>query len=511
MRRNWFLLLLCLYLFGTSALAQAAQRPNVIFILADDLGYGDPGCYNPESKIPTPNIDRLAEQGMRLTDAHSASAVCTPTRYGILTGRYCWRTRLKKAVLWPYAMPLIERDRLTLPEIFKEHGYATICLGKWHLGMKWPRNDGRQTPADTDRLDDKVIDLGKPVLDGPCDHGFDRYFGVDLPCFPPYCFLENNHVVGPVPDRPKPRNMIGEPGRMQKGWTFERVLPMLGEKADEYIWRHATQHPDQPFFMYLPLTAPHTPITPNKPFQGKSQATLYGDFVVETDAVVGRVLGALDETGLTKNTIAVFTSDNGSPGRNGHNMAGPYGSCTRDSGHRPNAPWRGRKGDIHEGGHRVPLIVRWPGHVRPHSTNDALICLNDFYATLAALLGHDLPDDAGEDSFNMLPELLGKNLPGPIRTSLIHHSHLGKFAIRQGDWKLIRCQGSGSTFTEVPILPDAPAGQLYNLKDDPQEKKNLYRERPDIVQRLSKMLDEQIKSGRTRPVQRRAGTADQTE
>ncbi|MBN1589878.1 MAG: arylsulfatase, partial [Pirellulales bacterium] len=368
-------MILCSFAVGAGSIAQAAQRPNIVFILADDLGFGDPGCYNPESKIPTPNIDRLATQGMRFTDAHSASSVCTPTRYGLLAGRYCWRTRLKKYVLSTYGMPLLETERVTLAEMLKSHGYATTCIGKWHLGMAWQRNDGKQTPASANRVPDKVIDLSKPVLNGPCDHGFDSYFGTDIPNFPPYCFIQDDRIVGPTPDRPKPKSMFGLPGRMQKGWKLERILPTLGEKAVAYIRDRAANDKNEPFFLYLPLTAPHTPIVPNQAFHGKSQATRYGDFVAEVDAVVGDVLAALNEAGLTENTIVVFTSDNGSPGRNGENASGPTGSCFRDSRHNPSGPWRGRKGDIHEAGHRVPLIVRWPGHVRPDSVSDELICL----------------------------------------------------------------------------------------------------------------------------------------
>jgi arylsulfatase A-like enzyme len=395
-------------------------------------------------------------------------------------------------------MPLIERDRLTMPEMFKKHAYSTAIIGKWHLGLKWQRKDGKATPAETQSRSDKRIDLTKPFLDGPCDHGFDSYFGVDLPNFPPYCFLEGNHIVGPTPDRPKPKSMFGRPGRMQKDWKLERILPALGEKAANYITQQAKDK-DKPFFLYLALTAPHTPIVPNKEFQGATEATLYGDFVAEVDSVVSKVLKAVDESGQADNTIVVFTSDNGSPGRNGKNACGPAGSCFRDSGHRPSGPWRGRKGDIHEGGHRVPLLVRWPGAVRPGSVSSELICLTDFYATLAAMLGHGLPENAGEDSLDMLPVLLEKELPGPIRTSIVHHSHHGMFAVRVGPWKLILGKGTGSNFTKDRIAPNAPKGQLYNLKDDPKEQHNLYEERPDVVERLTKLLNKQIKSGRSRP------------
>ncbi|HBO46160.1 MAG TPA: hypothetical protein DD670_19995 [Planctomycetaceae bacterium] len=479
--------------------AWAAERPNVIIILADDMGWGDPGCYNSESKIPTPNVDRLAAQGMRFTDAHAPTAVCTPTRYSLLTGRYCWRTRQKKIVLTPYAMPLIDRDRTTLPELFKQHGYATAAFGKWHLGIEWQRNDGTHTAPDDQRVPDRVINLAEPFLDGPCDHGFDVYFGVDVPNYPPYCFLENDRVVGPVPDQFKPATNVSTPGRGQEDWRFDRILPAVRERGLGYIRNHAAKNKETPFFLYLSLTAPHIPIVPNRPFRGMTKATLYGDFVAQIDSLVGDVLTALDETGLAENTIVVFASDNGSPERNGQDGAGPFGSCISDSGHRPNGPWRGRKADIHEGGHRVPLIVRWPDNVRPASVSQELICLIDVYATLAAVLRHPLAHDMAEDSFNMLPVLLEKEMPGPVRQSLVLHSDQGMFAIRVGPWKLIRGQGTGSFFTNDVIEPDAPEGQLYHLADDPAEQKNLYRDRPDLVEGLSKMLDEQIRVGRTRP------------
>ncbi|MBN2578906.1 MAG: arylsulfatase [Pirellulales bacterium] len=496
-----FILVFGLLALGAGSLARAAERPNVVIILADDMGWGDPQCYWPKSKIPTPNVDRLAGEGMRFTDAHSPTAVCTPTRYALLTGRYCWRTRQKKCVLTPYAMPLIDRKRTTLAEMFQRHGYATAAFGKWHLGFEWRRNDGKKTPPAEKNIPDKVIDLSKPYLDGPCDHGFDTYFGVDVPNYPPYCFLEDDHVVSPLPNQFRPATNVSTPGRGQPDWQFDRILPTIKEKAVAWLRRHAAEKKDAPFFLYLPLTAPHIPIVPNEPFRGSTEATLYGDFVAEVDSLTGDVLNALEETGLAKNTIVVFTSDNGSPERNGKDGAGPFNSCITDSGHDPNGPWRGRKGDIHEAGHRVPLVVRWPGRVRPGSFSDELVCLVDWYATLAAVLGQPLADDVAEDSFNVLPVLLEKDRPGPMRKSLILHSDQGMFAIRVGPWKLIRGQGTGSFFTKDVIAPDAPSGQLYNLTDDPTEQKNLYRERHDVVERLSKMLDEQIQAGRTRPKQ----------
>ncbi len=491
-------LLLALSTTPLAAAPLAAAPPNIVIILADDLGYGDPGCYNPDSKIPTPHIDQLAGQGMRFTDSHSPTAVCTPTRYALLTGRYCWRTRLKRGVLWTYAMPLLEPERLTMPEMLKEHGYATLCIGKWHLGMKWARKDGTENDPTATRIADEEIDLTKPITEGPLTAGFDYYFGTAVPNFPPYCFLENDHIVGPIPDRIKPKSMYGNPGRVQEGWQLDRILGGLADKATEKIAEHHTKTPDQPLFLYMPLTAPHTPISPSEAFRGKTEATLYGDFVAEVDHCVGRVMKALDEANMADNTLVVFTSDNGSPGRNGENAGGPTGSCFRDSGHNPSGPWRGMKSDIHEGGHRVPFIVRWPGKAPAGKTSDALICHVDLMATIAATLNHDLPQDCAEDSFCMLPLFRGEAPDKPIRETVVHHSGSGIFAVRAGDWKLIFGKGSGG-FTKFTPPKDAPAGQLFNLADDPAEKQNLYEQRPEIVERLTGLKEKYVAEGRTRP------------
>lgn len=492
--------MLVLFLFSVAILL--ARAPNVVLILADDLGYGDPRCYNPRSKIPTPHMDRLSAEGMRFTDAHSPSSVCTPTRYGILTGRFAWRTRLKSGVLRPYDWPLIEEDRLTLAKLLREAGYRTACIGKWHLGWKWTRQDGQTEPWDVGSLTDSEVDLTRPPKDGPRAAGFDYYFGTDVPNYPPYLFIENESFVGPPPDRSKPDDMFGDPGRMQDGWKLERILPELTRRAVRFIEESA----GKPFFLYLSLTAPHTPIVPSTPWQGKTEAGDYGDLVAEVDGAVGAVMEALERTGTASETLLVMTSDNGSPARAGdpHLRNADWArtrAVLRLFGHNPSAGWRGIKADVWEGGHRVPLLARWPGKIAAGSESGALVCLTDILATVAAATDRELPRDAAEDSFNLLPVLTGEAGETAGRAALVHHSHRGLFAIRQGDWKLIAGLGSGG-FTQPALVtpkPGAPEGQLYNLAADPAESNNLWRQRPEIVKRLAARLAEYTASGQSRP------------
>jgi len=487
--------------FGLPGLARsddsAQARPNIIFILADDMGYGDLNCQNPESKIPTPNLDKLAEQGVRFTDAHSASAVCSPSRYSILTGRYCFRTRLKMGVLAPWDPPLIKKDRLTVGGLLRSHGYHTACVGKWHLGMNYPATTGlppwpRSTPWN--------VDLSGPIAGGPIERGFDYYFGVDWPNSPPYCFIENNHTIG-IPTIKKPKTMHGRPGPMLPGWDLENVMPALTEKAVEYVDMRAGSN--DPFFLYLPLTAPHTPVAPASEFKGKTEIGPYGDFVYQVDDTVGQVMQALQRNDLAENTLIIFTSDNGSPGRDGSGlMSGPIGSV-ENLGHDPSGELRGRKGDCWDGGHRTPFIARWPGRIKSGSTCDQTISQVDFMATVSSILGDKLPETAGEDSYDISPALFHGNDAETIREATVHHSHLGMFAIRQGRWKLILGRGSGSTFSYPPYkipMPGQPKGQLYDIKADLAETNNLYDEHPDVVARLSKLLKKYRKEGRSAPI-----------
>jgi len=473
---------LLLSLFGCT---QKPNSPNVVFILADDMGYGDLNCQNPESKIPTPYLDELASQGMRFTDAHSPSSVCTPTRYGILTGRYSWRTRLKKGVLWPWEPPLIESDRLTVGNMFQEAGYHTAAIGKWHLGWVWDFPDSVEV---NNRLPGSQVNFNSPIEEGPITRGFNYYFGDDVPNFPPYTFIENDHVVE-IPTLIKPDSLFGNRGVMQPGWRLDQVMPAITNKAVEYIKDRAENHTDQAFFLYFTLTAPHTPIAVDEQYLGKSKAGLYGDFVHEVDACVGQVLDALDKTGVAENTLVFFTSDNGSPQRDGTNYAGPVGSVKK-YGHDPSRPWRGLKSDIWEGGHRVPFLVRWPGKVKAGSVNSELISHIDFMSTIAAILDIDLPDEAAPDSYDISPAIFGDSKAAGIREALVHHSGGGLFAIRQGPWKLIMGLGPGGFSGPIRQPKQGePAGQLYNLADDPGEEHNLFNEEPEIVEQLTILLE----------------------
>ncbi|MHC4441405.1 MAG: sulfatase family protein [Planctomycetota bacterium] len=472
-----------------------AKLPNIVFILADDMGYGDLACQNPETKIPTPNLDRLANQGMRFTDAHSPSAVCSPTRYSILTGRYCWRSRLKRGVLWCWNKPLIEPNRLTVGQLLKDAGYKTACIGKWHLGWNWPLKEGTTINR---KSSGTSVDFTKPIGGGPLTVGFDYYFGDDVPNFPPYCYIENHRTIG-IPTLIKPDSMHGQPGIMLKGWQLDAVMPAITRKAVDYIDNRAKDAPAQPFFLYFALTAPHTPIAPAKEFQGKSQAGPYGDFVFQVDHTVGEILRALKRTHLTDNTLVIFTSDNGSPGRDGTDMAGKFNSVRR-YGHNPSRPWRGIKADAWDGGHRVPFIARWPGKIPAGQVNDELICHVDFMATVADILNKKLPADAAEDSYSLLDVLQGKQLTKPLREAVIHHSSHGLFCVRQGKWKLILGLGAGGFSGPIrKPKPTEPKGQLYNLSSDPAEQNNLYDAHPEVVQKLTGILERYKKTGRSAP------------
>ncbi len=474
-------LLAALLLAAPAPGAEPGRKPNLVLILADDLGYGDPRCYNAASKAPTPNLDRLAAQGLRFTDAHTPCSVCTPTRYGLLTGRYCWRTRLKRGVLQGYSPALIEPGRLTVASLLKRHGYATACVGKWHLGL-----GGR----------DKT-DYDKPLSPGPNAVGFDYFFGIPASLdMPPYVFLENERVteaptahIGDSVMRRRGGKGFWRAGAIAPGLKHADVLPKITEKALAWLGK---QSKDKPFFLYFALTAPHTPWLPIPEFEGKSGAGPYGDFVAQVDAVVGRVLRALDDAKLADETLVIFTSDNGA-----HWLP----SDIEKWKHRANDGLRGQKSDIWDGGHRVPFIARWPGHVPAGKTSPELICLTDVLATAAALVGDKLPPDAGEDSFDILPVLLGKKLGRPVREAVVHQSGDGTLGIRQGPWKLATALGSHgfSDPRNVKPEPGGPQGQLYNLDDDPTEQHNLWLGRPAVVKRLATLLEKYKADGRSRP------------
>lgn len=510
MKTNIYLFLLLILLsisFGSCNKEQTL--PNIVVILVDDMGYGDSQCYEPGSKIPTPNIDKLASEGIRFTDAHSPSSVCTPTRYSILTGRYAWRTYLKSGVLGPYSKPLIEKDRLTIPKMLKEKGYSTALVGKWHLGMQWATKNNEELPALWDRkFDISVIDHSKRITEGPLTAGFDYYFGVDVPNFAPYIFIENDKVQG-NPSIPKPNNMYGTPGMMLPGWKLEDILPTLTNKAVAYIDNHATNNSEKPFFLQLTTTSPHTPIVPAKDFIGKSEAGPYGDLVHQTDYTIGEILKALKRNNLDKNTIVIFTSDNGSPARAGDpHVHGPDfqipGSVITKYGHNPNAPLRGMKTDIHEGGHRVPFIVKWPGKFPANKVSNETICAIDIMATLASVVNYELPQNTAGDSYNLLPLWKGKKVgigaqKEAIREATIHHSVNGSFAIRQGKWKMIPQKGNGgwTHAQSVKKEADGPDGQLFNMESDPTESNNLWEKHPEVVEELQTLLENYKTEGRS--------------
>jgi arylsulfatase A len=470
--------------------------PNIVYIIADDMGYGDVSCLNPDSKISTPNMDRLASEGMIFTDAHSGSAVCTPTRYGILTGRYCWRSRLESGVLWGYSRALIPRSRMTVASLLKQHGYSTACIGKWHLGWDWATKDGH---VFSDRSDEtgESVDYGQPIAAGPIELGFDCFFGIPASLdMLPYVYVENDRVLESPTE-----TIAGMEGRRfyrggpaAPGFKHEEVLPKCTTRAVQFIENHANTCSGAPFFLYFPLSAPHTPILPTQDFKGRSGIGPYGDFVVQCDWTIGQIMQALDRHGMRENTLFIVTSDNGcSPMADFADLA--------QKGHQPSYHFRGYKADIFEGGHRIPFIVRWPGKVQPGSVCDDTICLTDLLATVAAILDFDLPENAGEDSVSILPDLFGK-ATGPVREATVHHSINGSFSIRQGNWKLELCPGSGGWSYPQPAEAenlDLPRFQLYDLSEDIGERNNVIDRYPEIVEQLTELLIKYVNDGRSTP------------
>ncbi len=459
----------------------AAEAPNIVYILADDMGYGDIQALNANSKISTPHLNRLTNEGMHFTDAHSGSAVCTPTRYGILTGRYAWRTKLKNGVTWSWDPPLIAKDRTTVASMLKKRGYQTGCIGKWHLGLGWEKDANDE------------IDITLPLSAGPNDLGFDYFFGITASLdIPPYIYIENNQSTSDQIDSidGRPGQEFWRPGQIGHDFDHMGVLPKLTEKARDFISESSNQ--DDPFFLYFPLPAPHTPILPTPEFVGKSKTNLYGDFVMMVDDVVGQVMEALEESGVAENTLIIFTADNGTSPRCNF----PF----LDSlGHQPSYLFRGHKADIFEGGHRVPFVARWPASVSPGSKIDHTICLTDLLATAAELGGEALLENEGEDSYSFLPLLLNQE-DNWSRPKVVNHSINGSFAIRDGDWKLNICPGSGGWSHPTPketATMDLPEVQLYNLRDDIGEKDNLAGQFPEKVQTLTDILQKYIDDGRS--------------
>jgi len=489
--------------------ATDTYRPNIVYILTDDLGYGDVSSLNPFGKIKTPRIDRFATEGMTFTEAHSTSAVCTPSRYSILTGRYNWRSKLKSGVLGGFSKPLIEEDRLTVAEMLQTNGYQTAYIGKWHLGLDWARKGGPTVEPDADEDESSTtnrspnvaasIDFTQPIGRTPITLGFDDFFGISASLdMPPYTYIENDHVTA----QPTVKNgfLTGRNGKHTRvgpqapGFKAEDVLPALTKRAVDYIDHTAkSAKAGKPFYLHLAFPTPHTPIAPSVEWLGKSGLNYYADYVMESDACVGEVLDALKRNGLAQNTLVIFTSDNGcSP-----EADFPY---LLSHGHDPSDGRRGYKADIFDGGHRIPLIVRWPGHVPRDSRNKNFVCLGDFMATCAEMLGATLPDNAAEDSISFLPQLLGQG-PGS-RDTLVESSINGSFGIRQAQWKLAFCPDSGGWSFPRPgrdKTDGSPRFQLFDVIADPAEKTNVLAQHPEIVQRLGRLMRDYIANGRSTP------------
>ncbi len=483
---NPILLLACLIVLVTAS--SAANKPNIVLILADDMGIDSVSAFNERLGLQTPHIDRLVKEGMSFMDAHSSSAVCSPTRYGLLTGRFNWRTRLKRGIVGAWERPLITADRLTLPLMLQQHGYATSMIGKWHLGHHWPQRGG----GVTEKLAD--IDFTAPITGGPTDRGFDYWFGDDVPNWPPYAWRENDRLLGRLSTTAKALGLKGvTDGPAVADWSLEAVLPEYAKRCSDIIRQH--QHGDQPFFLYFPMPSPHTPIAPNNIWKGKSGISDYADFLLETDWAVGELLAALDESGQTKDTLLIFTTDNGtSPVAKFDELATQGVHLTEH--------WRGNKADAFEGGHRVPFVVRWPGRVAAGTRSNEAVSLVDIMATVAEVVGHPLPDDAAEDSVSLLPLLRGNAPKESLHEAVVCHSISGHFALRRGKWKLMYCQGSGgwSTPKEAAAKKQGlPPIQLYDLEADPKETTNLGSQLPDVVAELTAILRRYVEDGRSTP------------
>ncbi|EIJ40399.1 arylsulfatase A family protein [Galbibacter orientalis DSM 19592] len=473
------------------------EKINVVYVLADDLGYGDLSCYNPNGKIPTENLDKLAAEGMKFTDAHTSSSVCTPTRYGILTGRYNWRSSLKSGVLTGTSKALISSKRTTVASLLKNEGYHTAFIGKWHLGWNWgEKENGLEIGEGWSPDDYEGIDFSKPITNSPNSLGFTYAYGhsgsLDMA---PYVYVENEKVTAQPNRATVDTSKYGwwREGPTGADFIHEEVTPNFFKKSIEYI--KARSKAKQPFFLYLALPSPHTPILPTKEWQGKSALNPYGDFVMMIDTYMGQLVSALKNAGIEKNTLVIFTSDNGcSPQADYVELA--------SKGHNPSFLYRGHKADIYEGGHRVPFIVKWPEVIKPNSVATKTICTTDLMATLADILNLDLKDNEGEDSFSMLPLFKSEKANAYKRELTVHHSINGSFAIRKGEWKLIFCPGSGGWSDPKPNAKETkglPKFQLYNLEKDPQEKNNEIANYPEIAEELHILMKQILENGRSTP------------
>jgi len=479
--------------------AKEQTRPNIIFVLADDMGYGDISKLNPEGKIKTPNLDQLADEGMIFTDAHTSSSVCTPTRYGILTGRYNWRSKLKNGVLTGKSKALIPSSRKTVASMLNDQGYQTGFIGKWHLGWDWGLKSSIDSSGEGwDYIDFENIDFNKPVTNNPNDLGFDYAYGhsgsLDMA---PYVYVENGRVTA-QPDTVTVNTgkyswwRIGPTG---SDFDHEDVTPNFFRRANKYIIEKSRE--DDPFFLYLALPSPHTPILPTEEWKDKSGLNPYGDFVMMIDSYMGQLLKTIKDAGIEENTLIIFSTDNG---------CSPAAGITelKDMGHYPNYIYRGYKADIYEGGHRVPFIVKWPAKIEKTSISNQTVCTTDLMATLAEITGYSLKDNEGEDSYSIHSLLEQNSTDKSVREAIVHHSINGSFAIKKKNWKLIMAPGSGgwsfpSPDTDSELLKTMPPIQLYNLESDPSETTNLFDKNPEVVAELKALLINYILNGRSTP------------
>ncbi len=490
-------LLSLVWLLFLATSLRAAELPNVVIIYADDMGYGDLAANNPDSKIPTPNLDQLAAEGMRFTDGHSSSGICTPSRFALLTGQHHWRRF--HGIVGIFGESVFKPDDFTIAKMFKSKGYNTAVVGKWHLGWNWKAIENGNPPRDSKSYNRKVkvygpesLDWDKPIPEGPLEQGFDYYFGDGTINFPPYCFVHNDRVteVPTIMMNTSKFKAIPEgnwefrPGPMVEGWDPYQVLPTLTDKAVEWIGNQTT---DQPFFLYFPLTAPHAPIIPNDKFRGKSEAGPYGDFVHQVDAVAGRVLQALSEGGFADSTIVVFTADNGP-----ENYAFPR---KKNYQHWSSGPLRGLKRDLWEGGHRVPFIVRWPGTVKSGTVSEETVSQVDLAATFAQVVGYELEPTDAIDSYDLLPLLQGQQYDQPLRTATVQNTQKDKYALRQGDWLYIDTTCGAVRGWEPDWYLEATGytkettpGLLYNLREDVGQRMNRYADYPEKVAEMKSLL-----------------------
>ena len=481
-----------------ASLAAEQARPNVVILYADDMGVADVSYGNSEAKIQTPNIDRLAEQGMTFSDGHSSSGICTPSRYAMLTGQHHWRRF--HGIVNAFGKSVFEPGEFTIARMFKAQGYNTGCFGKWHLGWDW---GSIRKPGVAGKAIAKAesYDWTKPFKGGPLDQGFDYYFGDGTINFPPYCWIEGERFVT-IPTKPviKSRPLAGgggfRAGPMAESWNPYDILPTITEKTVEWIKQ---QDGEAPFFAYLAFNSPHYPIVPNKEFHGKSEAGYYGDFVIETDAMVGKVIAALEEKGLLQNTIVIFTADNGTE-KHAFKRLEEFDQWS-------SGDLRGLKRDLYEGGHRVPFIVSWPGKVEAGSRSDEVVSQVDLAATFADVVGYSLSNDVAIDSYNMLPVLTGEEYSSPLRTATVQNTEKGSYALRQGDWVLIdgntgSHSGEPNTYLEhfgFDTYPKDTPGLLYNLKDDLRQSKNLYEQNPEKVAAMRELLKRYVGGERCAP------------